>query len=91
MISDRGRQRPSTSIQKVIVCECGAEILLIPDVKEMDRAIVYHAECHAGKETDPVKAKALFEQIQNYLVKQVLVVTSEEEFEKANSKRKEGF
>ena len=89
MTSYRGRHRPSNTSQKVIVCGCGAEILLIPDVKEMDRAVVYHAECHAGKEKDPVKAIALFEQIQNYLIKQVLVLTSETKSEKAHSKGKE--
>ena len=86
MTSYRGRHRPSNMSQKVIVCGCGAEILLIPDVKEMDRAIFYHAECHAGKEKDPVQAKALFEQIQNYLIKQVLVMTSEKKSEKTPSK-----
>ena len=79
MISDRGRPRTSSMKQKLIMCECGMEILLIPDVQEMDRAIFNHAEWHAGKkEKDPEKAKAVFEQIQNYLVKQVLEAASRE-------------
>ncbi len=78
MISDRGRPRTSRMKQKLIMCECGMGILLIPDVQEMDRAIVNHAEWHAGKEKDPEKAKAVFEQIQNYLVKQVLEAASRE-------------
>lgn len=58
--------------QKIIVCECGAEILLMPDVKEMDRAIFNHAEWHASREKDPAKAEAILEQIQSYLIKRVL-------------------
>ena len=55
-----------------IRCECGAEILLIPDVKEMVRSIESHATEHRKKELNPDKGKAAFEHIENFLVKQVL-------------------
>jgi hypothetical protein len=55
-----------------IRCECGAEILLIPDVKEMGRSIESHAAEHRKKEQTPDKGKAVFERIENFLVTQVL-------------------
>ncbi|HEX7482567.1 MAG TPA: hypothetical protein VF350_03775 [Candidatus Bathyarchaeia archaeon] len=55
-----------------IWCECGAEILLIPDVKEMGRCIESHAEKHQKKEQNPADGKAAFEYIQDLLIKKVL-------------------
>ncbi len=52
--------------------------MLSPDAEEMDRAIMYHAEWHAGKEEDPEKAKAIFEQAQNCLIERVLEAAGEE-------------
>ncbi len=34
----------------VVCCECGAEILLVPDLKAMDLAIEAHVSEHRGKE-----------------------------------------
>lgn len=71
-------QRPlSIEDEWIIRCECGAEILLIPDIKEMERAINKHAKLHAKKERNTEKAIAVFEQIQDYLVQQVLITASE--------------
>jgi hypothetical protein len=39
----------------LIRCECGAEILLVPDLKMMVRAIEAHATEHRERERDPVK------------------------------------
>jgi hypothetical protein len=55
-----------------IWCECGAEILLIPNVKEMGRCIESHAEEHQKKEQNPADGKAAFEYIENFLIKKVL-------------------
>ena len=70
---------------KLIMCRCLAKILLVPDVKEMDRAIINHANAHARKEKDPQKAEAVFEQIQNYLVEQALAAATKENTEKTIS------
>jgi hypothetical protein len=67
---------------QLIMCRCLAKILLVPDVKEMDRAIINHADSHARKEKDPDKAEAVFEQIQNYLVEQALEASCEENTQK---------
>lgn len=43
----------------LIRCECGFEILLVPDLKMMTRAIEVHAAEHGKREKD--SAKAAFE------------------------------
>ncbi len=55
----------------IIKCECGFEILLIPDLKEMNKVIREHAEVHMSNEKHPALAKAVFEYIQLYLIKQI--------------------
>ena len=74
--------------QKVIKCLCGAEILLLPDIKEMEKAIIQHSESHAEKEKNPKKVEAIFEEIQNYLIRQVLVAASEENRETGTRNKK---
>ena len=39
-----------------IKCECGTEILLLPDLKAMDRAIDAHVAEHRKKGNNPSKA-----------------------------------
>jgi len=68
--------------QLIMCSSCLEKILLVPDVKAIDRAIINHAKSHARKEKDPEKAEAIFERIQNYLVKQALAASSEENTEK---------
>ncbi len=38
----------------IITCECGADILIVPDLKAMDRAIETHSKKH-GKKQGPLK------------------------------------
>lgn len=57
---------------QTIRCECGAEILLIPDVKEMGRLIDIHAKEHGQKEKNPEIAKSAIKRIQDLLTEQVL-------------------
>jgi len=40
----------------LIRCECGTEILLLPDLKAMDRAIYAHVAEHRKKGTNPYRA-----------------------------------
>ena len=61
----------------IIRCECGVEILLIPDIEEMSKSIQKHAEEHAREETDPEKAQATQCRIENLLISQVLKKASE--------------
>jgi hypothetical protein len=40
----------------LIKCECGTEILLVPDLKAMDRAIDAHVAEHRKKANNPSRA-----------------------------------
>lgn len=58
-------------------CECGAEILLLPDLKVMNHAIEVHVSEHRKKEKDPRKAVATAAHIREILIKQLLRKASE--------------
>ena len=60
-----------------IKCECGAEIAVTNDHRQLGRTIERHALEHKRKEKDPNKAEAVFEQIQDYLISQVYEKASE--------------
>ena len=60
-----------------VVCECAAKILLVPDLEEMARSIVTHAEKHAKKETDPENRDAERLRIEELLTEKVLKLVSE--------------
>ncbi len=78
-IYHRLRMHKNKYPSQIIRCICGAEILLLPDVKEMGRSIESHATEHQKKEQNPDKGKAAFEYIENFLTKQVLEKASLEE------------
>jgi hypothetical protein len=65
-LSEDERQR------SIIKCECGAEILLLPDSKAMDRAIEVHVAEHRKKAKDVARAAADASRIRNILIAQVL-------------------
>ena len=60
----------------VIKCYCGFKILLIPNVKEMSKAIDAHVAEHKKKTKDPLRAEHEAEAIENYLIKQLFDATS---------------
>jgi hypothetical protein len=45
---NRSRDSSAIKIQKKLKCECGAEILLIPDLAAMSRAIEEHLATHSA-------------------------------------------
>jgi len=55
-----------------IQCECGKQILLIPDVKAMAQAIRNHASEHKDVQKDRQKAKSEANRIEDLLTTQVL-------------------
>lgn len=61
----------------VIKCSCGAEILLVPNVKLMNEAIEAHILEHTKKCSTPKEAEAEAEQIRDDLIIQVLEKASE--------------
>ena len=52
----------------IIKCKCGAEILLVPDLKSMNKAIENHIAEHFAKKESTTKDA---DQIRDYLIMQV--------------------
>jgi hypothetical protein len=63
---------------RLIRCECGFEILLVPDLATMARAIEDHARKHGQKEKDAAKAAFEEERIIDNLTSQTLSIASEQ-------------
>jgi SpoU rRNA methylase family enzyme len=56
-----------------VLCECGEEILVIPDLREMVRCIEAHAIFHEKKETDPKKARDEHIRIEEQLARKIVI------------------
>ena len=56
----------------LVRCECGTEILMVPDVKLMGEAIETHVGLHTRKLKNPVEAEVEAERIRDFLIGQVL-------------------
>jgi SpoU rRNA methylase family enzyme len=56
-----------------VMCECGEEILVIPDLDEMARCIETHAIFHEKKEADPKKAQNEHCRIEEQLARKVII------------------
>ncbi len=67
------RKKSAAKITRQLIrCECGFEILLIPDLKKLAKAIEEHAAEHVKQENDPVKAALEKERILDDLTAQAL-------------------
>lgn len=62
----------------VITCRCGAQILLIPSVEHMSKAIENHVAEHKKKIKGNKKAEAEIEHIRDDLIMKVLSKASEQ-------------
>jgi len=65
-----------------VSCECGDEILLVPDLKEMGKAIDDHVEMHLQCLKAPSCTVAEAERLKDALIGQVLTILSQSEDEK---------
>jgi hypothetical protein len=61
----------------IIKCVCGAEILLFPDVNEMNRAVELHVDEHKNKALRTGDSGFLPDSIRQFLVEQILQKASE--------------
>jgi hypothetical protein len=59
-----------------IKCECGTEILLLPDAKAMSKAIDTHIAQHCKNLTEPTLAKAETERLWELIVSRLFIETS---------------
>jgi DNA-directed RNA polymerase subunit RPC12/RpoP len=73
------RKRTTEGKLPLIRCSrCGAEIMLVPNVKLMSDAIEAHVEMHKSKMKNLPDAEAEAEQIRDDLIRQVLDRASEQ-------------
>ncbi len=61
----------------IVRCECGDEILLVPDLKEMGKAIEDHVELHLQGLNGPACSDAEAERLKDALIAQVMDIASE--------------
>jgi hypothetical protein len=66
----------------IVRCSCGTKILLVPDVKEMGKAIDDHVELHLQNLKAPRCSAAEAENLRDMLIAQVLTKASQSEDEK---------
>lgn len=64
-----------------VTCECGEEILLVPDSKAMGNAIELHVTLHLQKLKAPMCNAAEAERLKDALITQVLRIASQSEDE----------
>jgi hypothetical protein len=69
--------RKSKSTLPIVVCECGKEILVVPDLLEMERCINEHAATHVNGEHDQLKAQLEYDRIECMLTQKVLIKIAE--------------
>lgn len=70
-------REPEQSALLVITCRfCGEEILVVPDIKAMSKAIANHVNMHRQKITDPQKAASEAVEVRKDLLAKVLQVAS---------------
>jgi len=57
----------------IVTCECGEEILVIPDIEEMVRSIEAHSTIHEKREADAKKGKLEYYRIEEQLSRKVII------------------
>lgn len=73
--SKRNVEQKDLQLKSTIVCQCGAQILLVPDVKEMNLALEMHMNEHKKNyQISDVEAEAILDD----LIAQVLSKISQE-------------
>ena len=68
----------SNQRRKTIKCECGVEIVFLPDLKTMGNAIDVHVSTHMEKMKAP-KESAEIERLREALIAQILKIASQSE------------
>jgi|GEM_PF-1282529 len=72
---DRGLKRELPRIR----CSCGAEILMVPDVKLMSEAIEAHLKTHCNKMNSSMNCEVELDRIRDDLIAQVFQKSIEQE------------
>ena len=72
---------------RVVRCLCGREILLLPDVKEMELAVERHLAEHTRKDSQLPATKTTINELRGFLTKQILILAATSYSENANTRR----
>ncbi len=76
-VPQKSRKVTDNSRLPIVKCSCGAEILLIPDVKKMNQAIEAHVLEHTKNIKNAKEAEAEAERIRSELIIKVLDLAGE--------------
>jgi hypothetical protein len=76
-VPQKTRKTKDTTRLPIVKCSCGAEILLIPDVKKMNQAIEAHVLEHTKNIKNTKEAEAEAERVRSELIIKVLDLASE--------------
>ena len=68
---------------KKVTCECGEEILLVPDLKAMGKAIEDHVDLHIHHLRAPACTATEADRLRDVLIAQVLSLASQSDDEEA--------
>ena len=68
MAQKRRNVKKQNRLTGTVKCECGKEILLLPDLKEMSNALEAHVLEHCKREKDPAKAICESDRLWNLLI-----------------------
>ncbi len=71
------RPRSKYGGMAIIRCLCGTEILLVPDINAMNRAIENHVHEHKEQNKSAEKENVPPSRIRQILIEQILIVASE--------------
>ena len=61
----------------IVRCECGVELLLIPDLAEMGKVVEEHAKTHKNGGNKPEEAEREFGRIQDLLIGRIFLKISQ--------------
>ncbi len=81
---DKEKNYAFSGAKDTIRCECGEEILILPDVRATGAAIEGHIALHLKGVKGPVYRAADAERLRDFLIMQVLRVAGDSEDKKTN-------
>jgi hypothetical protein len=75
----KANKAPANKTLAVITCECGKELLLLPDLKAMAQAIDAHICEHIQKIDDPAQAASESNRLWDTLIASIFSVVDQKE------------
>jgi hypothetical protein len=76
----KANKAPTNKPLAVITCECGKEILIVPDLKAMSQALNAHIHEHCKNLSDPQKADSEANRLLDMLTASLINAINQENF-----------